>query len=128
MLHTVKVISPLNTYINDYFNSFKTELINYANIQWKEEDLKGKSTVQYKAMQYYNLMYFLILVYEEVVRTNNKYPYSYYNDKFKISDYKKCIECEGISFNKALQAFGLDTFFNTDGIETIGIEVNFGIE
>lgn len=129
MKHIAKTISPLNTLVNNYFTAFKTQLVNYSTIEWNNEDLKGKSYAQWQAMQYYNLMYLLIIVYKEIIRTKNlNYTWSYYVNKFKLDTYRKCLECEGIDFDKALHAFGFDTIFSNGGIESMIIEYSFKIE
>lgn len=129
MYHIAKNISPLNNAINNYITAFKSELVGLSTLEWKEEDLKGKSYSQWKVIQYYDLMYLLIIVYNEVIRTKNlNYSWSYYRDKFKLDKYRKCLECEGIDFDKALNAFGFSSYVNESGIELMEVETNFIIQ
>lgn len=129
MYHIAKNISLLNNSVNNYITAFKSELIGFSTNEWNDEDLKGKSYSQWEAMQYYNLMYLLIIVYNEVIRTQNlNHSWSYYREKFKLDKYRKCLECEGIDFDKALNAFGFYIYTNESGIEQMGIENNFRIQ
>jgi len=123
MEHIAKKTSDLNTAIHTFFLAFKDKLVGFSTTQWKQEDLKGKSNSQWIAMQYYNLMYLLIIVHQEVMRTKDLgYPWSYYVSKFKLDTYKECLACDGIDFDKALEAFNIPFYFSEDGINLMGVQ------
>ncbi len=125
MLHTLRKISPLDTAIDAYFTSFKSELIELSQSQWTSEDLRGKSSLQWIIMQYYNLMYLLILVHREVDRTANLgKDWSYFENKYNLNKVKSCVACQGINYDMALKAFGLNNLFS-GGIEDMMLESDF---
>lgn len=129
MYHIAKTITPLNIAINNYFTAFKDDILTYSTKQWKEEDIKGKSIAQWRAMQYYDLMYLLIVLHQEIVRTLHlNCDWSYYVTKFKLDKYQKCIQCEEIDWDKAIDSFGLNDLVPQGGIENMGIEINFVIQ
>lgn len=126
MLHTVKKISNLNTYINSFFNEFKDDIMIQTNKQWHDEDLKGSSTKQWNVMKYYYLLDLLIIVYNEVERTKDLgYNWSYYVNKFDLEKYRKCLACVGIDIDKGLNAFNLGDSISILGIELAQIEDSF---
>lgn len=128
MYHIPKLISPLNTSVHDYFNLHKEDILYITTRQWNDEDLKGETLRQWKIMQYYYFMYFLILLYEEIERTKDLgYSWDYYADKFSIEAIKKCITCDNIAWDKSLEAFNIPYNFITQGIEFLGIEESLHI-
>lgn len=127
MLHSLKKISTLDAAIDAYFTSFKTKLVELNQSQWTSEDLRGKSSLQWTIMQYYNLMYLLILVHREVTRTADLgKDWAYFEGKYNLAAIKFCIACQGINYDKALEAFGFNNLI-PGGIEDMQIESNFEI-
>lgn len=124
MIHTVKNKGQLETVVNNYFTSVKDDIILLHNSQWNGEDLQGDSYLQWKIMQYYNLVYLLSLLYIDINRNEN-IDKNYYLEKYKIEIHKKCLACEGIDFNKALEIFNINLLANEDGIELLELEDNF---
>lgn len=125
MLHYVKKPSILDTAISNYFSAFKSDIVALHQTQWNSEDLKGKSKSQWMVMQYYNLMYLLILVHKEVTRTKHlDYSWSYYEQKFNLVAVRECMGCYGINWNKAIEAFDLNNLV-PGGIEDMSLEETF---
>lgn len=124
MYHIPKDSSPLNNIVREYFAFFRTEILALSTTQWSQEDIKGKSYKQWTIMQYYGLMYFLIIVYEDIQRTKHLgFPYSYYATKYDMETCKSTLACYNIKFDKAVEIFGLKELVY-EGIEKQGIEIN----
>lgn len=129
MLHSVNKISDLNTAINNYFIAFKDDIMISTAKHWNDEDNKGSSFASWNTMKYYTLMYLLIIVYQEIERTKKlNYSWSYYENKFNLIEYKKCLACFKIDIDKAYTAFGFDYLIEESGIGLQGISINNMVE
>lgn len=125
MIHSVKKVTPLNACIANFFLAYKDDIISLTNKQWNDEDLKGTSIKQWNIMKYYDLLYLLIVVYNEINRTLElNYPFSYYSNKFDLEKYKKCLACSNIDIDKGYEAFRFNILSQIDGIELQEIEVS----
>lgn len=120
MIHTVGNISQLHTNVDNYFNTFKDDILIKTRLGWDEEDLRGKSYQQWKVMQYYNLLYYLIIMYNDYLLLSSSQPWSYFVSKYNLRDIKDCVACEGIDFRAALESFGFPGEIN--GIEELEVE------
>lgn len=123
MIHSVKKITLLNESINNFFIAFKDDIISKTELQWKEEDYKGNSFVQWKIMKYYYILHLMILIFLEKERNKDTYGWSYYVDKFDLDIFKKCLACDNISIEKAYTAFGFISS-SEEGVEFQEIEVD----
>ncbi len=117
----------LENYINNFFNTYKVDILNLHNKQWDEEDISGKSCIQYDIFKYYEALYFVILIYLEVKQGIHT-KWSYYIDKYYLVHIKKCLACHNIDLDKILNIFGLPIIDCIGGIECMGLEIDFEIE
>lgn len=119
------VINPtqLESLINQAFQIYRSSVLSLTKKQWKEEDLKGKSLVQYSVAQYYYSIYIAVMMYNEIQRGFPHDP-SYYIDKYSIENIRKCLACEGIDIDKILEVFDLPPEESSRGIELMEIENN----
>jgi hypothetical protein len=125
MLHSKKLISTLDKAVDDFFTAYKPQLLLLSQAQWKSEDYRGKSYQQWTAMQYYNFLYLLSLMYREIDRTKNfNRDWTYYVSKYNLNEVQKCLGCYGIDWTKGLEAFGFNDLF-PGGIENMDIESTF---
>lgn len=117
----------LETYISKSFLLFKDVIIDRHKKQYKEEDIKGSSCVQYSIMDIYLSILFVVLIYNDVISTNNT-SWEYYNNKYCIDRIRKCLACKGIDIDLILNVFGLPYEGTIEGINFDIIGSTFEIE
>lgn len=127
MLPNIVGASPLNSFINQFWLLYRSDIMVLNKKWFKEEDIKEKSLIQYNVMQYYNSLYYVTLIYFEVQR-NIHTEWSWYEDNFKIEKFRRCLGCHSIDLDKVLLIFNLPISSSIRGIEHIGIESNFIVE
>lgn len=128
MFHIAKKTTLLDSYIRSYFATFRDTILDYSNKQWNDEDLKGNSYNQWNINRYNSLLYLLTIVRLDFDRLGNYKDWSFFVDKYKLNNYKKCLACYDISLDNCLELFNLPVL--TEGIETAIVEESFiiGIE
>lgn len=126
MFHIARNITDLNTCIRNYFSTFRADILSLTNTQWNDEDLKGKTLIQYDINRYYSLLYLLVIIYKDYERLGNQKEWSYFVDKYNLNEYKKCLACYNISLDNCLKLFNLQS--TDEGIEISLIEQSFIVE
>lgn len=128
ILHNINSPSSLEQSIQAFWLYFKGKILDLTNTQWNEEDYKGISFYQWRTMQYYNLLYLLILIQVDISQnggTNSSW--GYYRKKYDLDRKRDCFICEGIDFDKALNLFSFPVI-ESEGVGNFGVQVNLGIE
>lgn len=129
ILHKYSNDNYLDGRIRAYWLFFKADILALTTKGWNEEDLRGKSCTQYKVMQYYYLLYILILLYEDLKANSVLQPsWSYYNTKYNIDGLRKCLACIGIDIDKALAVFNFPLVPCINGLECMDVEGSFIVE
>jgi hypothetical protein len=132
VLHQYNTASFLDNKVQEFWSLFKKDIIKWTEKSWKEEDYTGKSYAQWNVMQYHNTLSLIILMYLDIEKNKLVYPnWSYYNTKYKLDLYRKCLACANIDLDKVLDIFGLPFRICGEGIECMEIENTFivsGIE
>lgn len=129
ILHQYNNSSYLGVKINDFWIAFKSDILKLTTKSWKEEDNRGSSLTHWKIMQYYNVLSLMILIYFDIEKNKTIYSeWSYYNTKYKLDEYRKCLACECIDLDKILTIFGFPFAECTEGIECMNIETTFIVE
>lgn len=127
MFLRINKTTELETYIANVFSLYRKDILALHIKEWKEEDISGKSCIQYKIYQYYLAVYYVILIYLELKQGINT-DWNYYESKYKISTIRKCLSCDKIDLNAILNIFGLPSTTPDGGIEDMGLEETFEIE
>lgn len=129
ILHQYNKNSYLDTKIKEFWSVFKVDILKLTNKSWKEEDYRGKTYTHWQIQQYYNALGLVLLLVLDIKKNGNVYTdWSYYNTKYKIDDYRKCLACACIDLDKILSIFGLPFEDCEGGIECRGIEITFEVE
>ena len=107
------------------FNLYKDDIIALHEKQWKQEDVSGASTVQYKIAQYYYAVLLAILIYTEY-QDGIETDWDYYKTKYDIAENTKKFACNRIDFDAILAIFNLppdsDTTLCGGGIGSEDVE------
>ena len=74
LLHQFNSSTYLEGRIKAYWDKYSNEVNALHEKQSKDEDLKGKSLNQWKIMQYYYVMYLMILIYSSNVTVYSLNP------------------------------------------------------
>lgn len=128
MYHIPIKISPLNVLVNSFFTEFKVNILLFTNKQWNSEDLKGSSFYQWKVKKYYDLLYLIILLYTDIQKNIKlNLGWQYYVTKYNLVEFKKCLACDNISLDQALNIFGINEIFPNTGIELMEEEFNLEV-
>lgn len=129
LLHQYNTASYLDNKIQEFWKTFKTDIIKFTNKSWKDEDLAGKSYAQWNVAQYHYVLSLMILIYLDVKKNGTIYTtWDYYNTKYDLDTKRKCLACECIDLDKALAIFGFPFTTCGNGIECMNIENTFIVE
>lgn len=106
LLHNINNanITYLDTKIKEFWDLNKSAILSNNANQFNEEDLKGKSFYQWSSMSYYYVLNLLLLI--QIDKNHSQKEWSYYYEKYNITNIKKCLSCIGINLNKNLEIFG----------------------
>ncbi len=127
ILHQFNSSTYLEGRIKAYWDKYSNEVNALHEKQSKDEDLKGKSLNQWKIMQYYYVMYLMILIYLDKQLHKNQ-SWSYYITKYNLVKYQECLACVKIDLKTILTIFNFSSITQTDGVETLEIETTLEIE
>lgn len=127
MFLRINKTTPLENIMSKVFALYRADILALHTKQWKEEDISGKSCIQYKIHQYYLATYYVTLIYLELQQGINT-DWEYYKEKYKTDTIRKCLSCNNIDLNAILTLFGLPTTICEGGIECMGLEEDFEIE
>lgn len=129
ILHQYNTNSFLDTKIRNFWTTFKADILKLTFKSWKEEDYRGKTYTQWRITQYHNVLTLMILLIFDIKKNGKVHTdWAYYNTKYKLDTYRKCLACECIDLDKVLAIFGLPFKDCTGGIECMGIQLTFQIE
>ncbi|SRR6266403_4042359 len=127
MFLRINKTTELETYIANVFSLYRKDILSLHYKEWKEENISGKSCIQYKVYQYYLAIYYVILIYLELKQGINT-DWNYYIKKYNLDKISKCLACDNIDLESILKIFGLSITTCIDGIECIGVEESFEVE
>lgn len=116
--------------INTFFQTYRSNIITLTNKSWKKEDIDGEGCSIFTVSQYYFAMYIAILFYLEIQQGIPR-TWTYYKDKYKITELQDKLACNNVSLSEILKIFGINIILLSnleDGIEFIGIEESFIVE
>lgn len=127
MFIRINKTTDLENLMTKVFSIYRKDILALHTKEWKEEDITGKSCIQYKIYQYYLAIYYVILIYIELKQGIHT-DWEYYTKKYNTDSIRKCLACDGIDLNTILNTFGLPTTECEGGIECMGLEESFEIE
>lgn len=129
VLHQYNSASYLDTKIQEFWSTFKSDILRLTLKSWKEEDYVGKSYTQWNVMQYHNVLSLVILLYLDVRKNSTVHTtWAYYNTKYKLDTYRKCLANDCIDLDKVLTIFGFPFQDLGEGIQSMEIEETFEIQ
>lgn len=136
LLHNINNsnITYLDTKIKSFWDFNSASILAINTKQFNEEDLKGKSFLQWKSMTYYSLLSLLMIIQLDL--DHSQKDWSYYVTKYKLEDISKCLHCLGIDLKKNLEnwQFPISNSNNTQNDTNLAesnsssLEVSYAIE
>lgn len=91
---------------HEFYNLYKVDITSILTKLWKQEDLFGRSNLNYRLLQYqltFSYITLLFIEYERQIATD----WNYYEEKYELSRYRKVFACNNISLDKLLELFNL---------------------
>ena len=122
-------LTDLEVIILNFFQKYEKDIILLSLNQFKQENLKGSSKIQYQKSIYYiySLIYALCIYLD--VQDNSEITLKDLEEKYKLSCVKKELACKKINFDDVLNIFNIIINESENGgIENIGIEDSFEVE
>lgn len=122
--------SEIDFYMSRMFGLYRESILNLHKKQFKEEDVRGKSKQHYFIQQYYLAFLYVYLIFLEV-KEGVYTDWSYYENKYEISKYRKAFACHNIDLDDLLAIYDLPLKTNAScvsGINSMAIEKCFIVE
>lgn len=129
LLHQYNNASYLDNKINEFWITFKSDILKLTAKSWKQEDYSGLSYAQWQVAQYHHVLSLMILMYLDIEKNKTIYTtWDYYNTKYGIDAKRKCLACDCIDLDKVLTIFGFPFTTCGGGIECMNIENTFIVQ
>lgn len=89
------------------FQLYRSDILALHDELWHQEDVYGRSCIQYKIAQYYLAFLYMVLLHRRytdgVVR-----DWDYFEELFEVEDMDKKFGCKGISLDNLLEIWEID--------------------
>lgn len=108
------------------FDCYKTEIVNYQKSHFKQEDIEGKSHINFNSLNYFLAFNYVMLVKDDF--ESNLYTKEELDKKYCFGKAEKCFSCYGISIDLLFDKVGIKfEDLKCVGINTLGVAYNWQI-